>query len=236
MATRLKNSLKIMLALLLFTGLAGATTVTATITDSDSQTWNNCKWRVVLHNPRPDIIPSASGTALTAGQITQSGSCDGSGALSVTLVDSTTISPVGTTWNFSISPNASAPGGTGATAVSGSSQSLSVFLSGIVRAPRFNAGSGQYGYSDTEVITTLLPGATYYNVTTPALRLWSGSGWSSIGSGSGLADCTDTSGVSFVCTVPTTITGANASGATFIINNTNTSNVATLQMHSCWQR
>jgi hypothetical protein len=234
MVIRLIRNLKLfgIYAMLILSGYARATSVTATITDSDTQTWNNCVWRVTLNNPRPDITPSVSGTALTAGQISQSGTCNSSGVITVTLVDNSTINISGTTWTFNISPNASAPGATGSVAVSGSSQSLSVYLSSIVTAPRFNSGSSSYGYLDAEVRTPL-PGGTYYNVSTPALRLWYGTAWSSIGSGgSGLADCTDTTGVSFVCTVPTTISTSIVSGPSLIVSNSSSSNLSAIQQSS----
>lgn len=182
---KVRNRLMV-LGLLLGSVYARATSVTATITDPSSQTWNNCRWSVKLINPSPSIIPSVNGVALTPQQLSQTGVCNGSGVLSVTLVDNTTINIFGTTWQFTVNPNASAPGATGTSTVSGASQSLSMFLSGIVTTPSFPPGPYAYGYADSEVTGSfLLPGVTYYNVSTPAFRQWSGTAWATIGSGGG---------------------------------------------------
>lgn len=174
------------LILLLGASFARATSVTATITDTDSQTWNNGNYSISLVNPRPDIVPNVNGVALTNGQVNLNGALNGSGVLSVTLTDTNTISPAGTTWSFTICPNASSPCGTGQHTVTGSSLSLSVFLSSIIKAPRFSAISGSYGYADVEVAVIPSNGAMYYNVTT-GLKTCSLSGgvctWSVVGGG-----------------------------------------------------
>lgn len=174
------------LILLLGASFARATSVTATITDTDSQTWNNGNYSISLVNPRPDIVPNINGVALTNGQVNLNGALNGSGVLSVTLTNTDTISPAGTTWSFTICPNASSPCGTGQHTVTGSSLSLSVFLSSIIKAPRFSAISGSYGYSDVEVAVIPSNGAMYYNVTT-GLKTCSLSGgvctWSVVGGG-----------------------------------------------------
>lgn len=142
-----------------------ATTVTATITDTDGQTWNNGAFSVTLVNPRPDITPSVNGVPLTPNQLQVKGFLNGSGVLSVILVDNTTISPVGTSWAFSICPDASAPCGSGNQAVAGVTQDLSSYLSSIIKAPRFGAFLGAYGYSDQEITIVPNNGAMYFNVT-----------------------------------------------------------------------
>lgn len=182
---KIRNSL-ISLLLVLGSVYARATSVTATITDTDTTVWGNCKWAVRLNNPRPDIVPSVGGTPLTAGQLNQSGVCNSSGVMSLTLVDNTTINIFGTTWQFTITPNASSNSGVASAAVSGASQSLSTFLSGIVPVVRFSPGPGAYGYADAEVIGSLLPGAVYFNTTPTAIqRIWSGTAWANNGGGSG---------------------------------------------------
>ena len=85
------------------------TSVTATITDSDSQTWNNGHWSATLYNPFPANPPSIGGVPLTASQLNLSGSMSSSGVLTATMADNTQIAPTGTQWQITICPNASTP-------------------------------------------------------------------------------------------------------------------------------
>lgn len=220
-----------------------ATTVTATITDSDSQTWNNGAWTIRLVNPRPDITPSVNGTPLTSGQIFQSGSLSSGGVLTATVVDSSTISPVGTTWSFVICPNASASCGTGSMAVTGSSVNLSTALSALIKAPRFNGGSGAFGYLDGEVNTPIGNGLTYYNVTTPALRIYNAiaATWSSVsGSGSpynpaAVAITGGTiNGTTIGGTTPAAITGTTITATNYLAPSATASALCALDNTACW--
>jgi hypothetical protein len=154
------------------------TAVTAQITDSDSQTWNNGSWTATLVSPSGP--PQGCTTATTV-----SGTMSGSGVLTGSLCDNSLVGPSGSTWRFTICPNASARCSQVSTAVSGSTENLSSLLSAGVTAPRFAASFGAYGYADVEVTPNPPPGATYYNVTTPAFRQWSGSAWAAVGGGGG---------------------------------------------------
>ena len=194
----------LLLLLLCPIGLLAQTSVTATLTDSDSQTWNNGTWSALL------ISPSGPAKGCTTAT-TVSGTMNGSGFLTGSLCDTTLVSPSGAQWRFTLCPNASAGCSVVTTAVSGASESLSTVLSAGLTAPRFPAGNGAFGYLDAEVITTPQPGGTYYNVTTPALRIWSGSAWSTVGAGSaGIANITVTLPTSALtantCSTPATAT------------------------------
>lgn len=156
---------KFIASILLLVSVARATVVTATVTDTDSQTWNNGTFAITLVNPRPDIQPSVNGVPLTPNQLQQKGWLSGGGVLNVTLVDNTTISPVGTQWGFSICPNASASCGSGNQAVAGTTQDLSSYIDSFIKAPRFGAFLGAYGYADIEITIVPNNGAMYYNVT-----------------------------------------------------------------------
>lgn len=197
---------------------AWATAVTATITDTDSQTWNNGAWSISLINPRPDITPNVNGVNLTSGQLSQSGAMSNSGVISVTLIDNSTISPIGTTWQFNICPNASASCGTGALAVTGSSISLSTQLSAFIKAPRFAPGSNAYGYLNAEVITSLYPGAIYYNVTSNTQQIYNKitSTWTTNGGSSGApTTCTNTN--NYPCLNTANVFTAGQTATTFVI-------------------
>lgn len=157
-------------------GASGQTAITAQITDSDSQTWNAGTWTASLVSPSGP--PQGCTTATTV-----SGTMSGSGVLTGSLCDNSLVGPSGSTWRFTICPHASANCSQVSTAVSGSTENLSSVLSAGVTAPRFAAAFGAFGYADVEVATIPPPGATYYNVTTPAFRQWNGSAWVTVGGG-----------------------------------------------------
>lgn len=169
----------LLLFMLLFSCKLHATTVTATITDIDGQTWNNGTWAASLQGSYPLYV---NGTPVTT--ISVAGSMSSSGVLTGTLTDNSTISPINSFWRFTICPFASAPCSTVDTPVTGSSANLSSVLSAGVKAPRFSAGPGAYGYSDVEVNTTPYPGGTYFNVTSSTLRMWAVTSFVAVTSGS----------------------------------------------------
>src|ERR1700693_5152744 len=138
-------------ALLASSAFASTTTVTATLTDSDSTTWANCSWSATLVSPRGGPTISGAPVALTFA----SGTCDSSGALSTTLTNTTSLDQSGATWTFTLQPNASVGPNTISTAVSGASESLSAILSAGLTAPRFKASVYAYGYADIEVQTPI---------------------------------------------------------------------------------
>jgi hypothetical protein len=156
---------------------AGTSAVTATITDSDSQTWNNGTFTVTFV---PLVGTSASIYNVNGASFTQqfSGTMNGSGVLSVTLTDLSTITPTGGQWKFTLCPLASFGCSSGNTsAVVGATPNLSAQLSAFTVAPRFSASPISYGYADVELISPTQPGASYWNVTSTSLRFWNGSAW-----------------------------------------------------------
>jgi hypothetical protein len=164
---------------------AGTSAVTATITDADAQTWNNGTFSAIFV-PVPGTsssIYNVNGASFTQ-QVT--GTMNGSGVISVTLTDLSTITPTGGQWQFTICPNASSACYQVITnAVVGATPNLSTQLSTGIRTPRFAAGPTSFGYLDAEVSPTPAPGGEYFNVTSAALRLWNGSAWVGAGGGSG---------------------------------------------------
>lgn len=170
--------------LFLLTGsmMAQTSAVTATITDPDGQTWNNGTYTITLipapNSPGP---PTWTGGTLTR-QFT--GTMSGSGVLTQSVADTSTISAPGALWQFTLCPNSTAPCQNVRTAVTGGSPNLSTTLSNGLIAPRFNAGQFAYGYLDVEVNTPVTTGSVYYNVTNSVQRIWTGSAWVN-GSGTG---------------------------------------------------
>lgn len=166
------------------------TSVTATVTDLDGQTWNNGTWQVSLYNPYPQSPASINGTPLTPSQLQQKGSLNSSGVLSVSLADNSIVAPTGTYWVFTLCPNASAQCAIVNSPVSGTSLNLSSVLSANLNGPRFTANSingGSWGYLDAEVKPTPNAGGQYYNVSSACQRIWNGSAWSCLSTSSGFA-------------------------------------------------
>lgn len=169
-----------------FTAFGQFTSVTATITDSDSQTWNNGHWSATLYNPFPTNAPSINGTPLTNNQLNLSGSMNGSGTFTQSMADNSQVAPTGTQWVFTICPNASAQCSVVQTAVSGGSEDISSNLSSGLSQLRFPASPTAYGYLDSEISPTPRPGGGYFNVATLFTRVWTGFAWQNIGGSSGM--------------------------------------------------
>jgi hypothetical protein len=178
--------------LLLWLSLSAAaqtSNVTATLTDADSQTWNNGVWSAALVSPKGP--PTRSGVAVSP--LTARGTLSSSGVLTATLADTSTFDQAGATWRFQMCPNASAPCSFVSTAVTGASPNLSATLSAGLAAPRFFAGPNSFGYLDVEVLQPISFGASYFNVTSAAVRqfgidgTWRGSSAGGAGSFTTLA-------------------------------------------------
>lgn len=170
-------------AFFLFTSYitAQTTTVTATVVDSDSQAWNNGSWRVVFQ-PNQAVDPNPAdyninGTPLSPSVTNQSGALSNSAGLSISIYQSSAISPSGSSWNLTICPLAVTACGTLNFQAIGSSMNLSSEITSIIVAPRFRAVANTYGYSDTEAQIQLNPGSNYFNVTSGNQRCWNGSAW-----------------------------------------------------------
>lgn len=165
---------------------AQTSNVTATITDADSQTWNNGTYTISFVQPPNDATaPVWNGTLMTPSQKIYTGSLSGSGVLTVALPDNTFITPGGSLWLFVICPNATAQCMQISLKVSGASPDLSTTLSNATITPRFSALLNAFGYLDVEVTPTPVPGGQYFNVTNQVTRVWSGTAWANQGSGAG---------------------------------------------------
>jgi hypothetical protein len=182
---------KILFLFLLAAGAsAQTTTFSATITDSDSQTWNNGTWQASLYSPNGP--PFSGGSPVTP--TVYSGSLNSSGAFSQVLPSNDKIFPSGSQWNFTLCPNASFSCSSVMVTVTGTTQNGSTVLSAGVKVPRFPAGPYSYGYLDAEIVTVPLPGGVYYNVTSQTQRVWNGSAWVNGASGGGVTSINSTAG------------------------------------------
>lgn len=156
-----------------------------TATDPDSQTWNNGTYSVVLVSSSGQAVPQGQAirvdTGVTVTVSVSSQTLNGSGAGSITLVNNSNILPAGTQWKFNVCSNTLPQFcGTSILTIS-SSSSISSQISASLPAPRIGGGIGAQGYADVEA--SAIPNNSYYNVTTPACRLYTSS-WGACGGGS----------------------------------------------------
>jgi hypothetical protein len=188
----MSNKLAKWLLLLALTtpGIYAQSTVTATITDSDSTAWSSLNG---YNAPYTITLVSSTGTAVPAGQafvsatgatVTTSftGNLSSSGALSVSLYNNSAITPANTQWQFHFCPATSSPVCTTTSLTISTSGSISTQLSAATVAPRLGGGQGSFAYADVEVAG--VTNNTYYNITTPACRYY-GSSWGACGAGTG---------------------------------------------------
>jgi hypothetical protein len=179
---------------------ASASTVTATLTDSDGIAWANATWTAKITLPGQ---PFSGNPAITIGGNPASptsahGNLSATGVMTATLLDTSTIDQPGAVWSFVVCPNTSAGCQGFSTTVVGTAPNMSAKMSSLISAIRFSVGDGAYGYSDVEVNTTPPPnlGARYYNVTTPCYRQFSLAGWTCGGGSSISLTTTGSSGAS----------------------------------------
>jgi hypothetical protein len=173
--------------------MAQNSNVTATITDPDGQTWNNGTYTISLI-PTPGIPGPFTWNGTTNFPQNYVGTIGASGILTITLPDNNAIKPLGTKWQFTLCGNTSAPCQNVRTVVTGASPNLSTTLSSALVAPRFGPGPYAFGYLDAEASgAVLLPGMSYFNVTSNLRRAWNGVAWVNE-SGSSFTAANDLSG------------------------------------------
>lgn len=169
-----------------------STTVSATVVDSDTTVWAGATWTVQFqvgpHQGNPAKYTIAGGP-LSSSVTRQTGVANSSGVITFTVYKSTAVSPIGSSWNLNVCPNASAPCTTINFSTSTDTLDLSTTINAAIKAPRFIAAAGAYGYKDIEATLQLQPGSMYYNVgalcsSAAGLRIWNGS-WSCVGGSGG---------------------------------------------------
>ncbi len=167
---------------------AQTTVVSANVIDSDGIAWVGGVYTVnfVPNYSNPNIsVYNVNGTPLSSAQITQTGQIGTGGTISFSVIPNASISPGGSSWSITLTPNASAGGGTYQFLAGGSTMDISSPITSAISVPRFKAIAGAYGYSDIEAINTQPTGATYWNVTSICAtgggqRYYNGSNWSCV--------------------------------------------------------
>jgi hypothetical protein len=185
--------MKLFIWFLLLVGIratAQYSTVQATITDSDGQTWNNGTVQVTFVPPTgyQGTIYTFNGTAWTPG--VHNYTLSPIGVLNATLIERNDyISPSGSHWQFKICPNASV-NCTSVTVASITQATQDITSQLNLQTIRFQSSptaSRSYGYGDVEVSPVPSPGGNYFNVNLNAPRVWNGSQWNTMGAGGGSA-------------------------------------------------
>jgi hypothetical protein len=203
--------LKRLLIFLLFAtpAFGQSTTVSGTVTDAGSQTWNNATFTATLV-PNPQYpVTTYTWTGGTLNQ-TITGTTNGSGVYSVSLPTNSTITPGGTKWKISFCPNATFPcQSTAATPIVGATQTLNFAPPAIVINLANPPGPNTTAYADAEIASPPT-GAQYFNTTSGLTRVWNGSSWSNQGSGGGGGTVTSIATTGPITGGPITTTGTIA--------------------------
>lgn len=171
----MRKTLQILLGIILgfIPCMANATSVSITaITDTDGTTWTNGTIDWQLYNPSHTQLPVICKTGqpvnanftwnFTTG--TTSGSVPGND----------TICPANTRWIATVNPNATSGSVSITLNISGSTQDVSSYFTGIT-APRFS-GDHTYGYSTSEVLNPATA-STFYLVSNNSTAYWTGTVW-----------------------------------------------------------
>lgn len=182
----MRRSLYFALALLVFCPLAysQSTTVSGTIIDSpDGQAWFGGSYSFVFRvSPSNPIGPYFWNGAPFSTSQTVAGLLDVSGHYSVSLPSNTSITPAGSTWDFTVCPLATSPCLTvQSVTITGGSQTVSPVPPSI----RINLSSppqNPRAYADGELVNGA-QGQQYFNVSIPSTRVCSTvpCGWTPLG-------------------------------------------------------
>jgi len=163
----------------LFIGAAQAqnTTVSGTVTDPDAFNWAGGSIQFALYNGQGGTV-TYNGVPLTPSQLVVNIGLNSGGAFSIALSDNTLLQPVGTQWNISVCPAASAPCQTlQRVTISGSTQDLTTTINGQIKALRFSASYTARAYGQVEISPIPPSGGTYYDITLAAPKFWNGTAW-----------------------------------------------------------
>lgn len=163
---------------LLVCSLSSAQTIntSATITDTDGQTWNYGTWSVALYSPYGYAY--YNGAPVPTG-VWQSGVLSSTGGFSVALYNTSNLAPTGAYYTWTLCSLTSAACSSFNTQVTVAD--LSSLLDSFITTPRFFASSTSYGYADSEVSGSPSMGEGYFNVTNLVERIWNGSAFQTMG-------------------------------------------------------
>ena len=170
---------RFLIALLFLASYAHAqtTTVSGTVTDSDSISWQNGTITFTLTSNNPNIPPSVGGVPLTKAQQKFTIPLDGSGSFSTSVSSTDFIQPI-SLWSITICSNTSAPCASLVNMqIKGATQNITATISGQIQPIRLAAGYSTRAYADVEITPIPVAGGTYYNTVSNLTRQWNGTSW-----------------------------------------------------------
>lgn len=180
---------------------AQTTSVSGTVQDTDGQLWIAGTWKVqFVPNPSSPNINNyyLNGSNLVQNYnsyLSQSGSLGTSATLTVTTLDNSKITPVGSQWQFTFCPNAQSKCGSLTLPTTGATFTIpTATITAAIQAPRFNAVAGAYGYNDNEAISTFPVGGTYWNTINGIQRYYTGTTWTAVSIFNGAFDASTFAG------------------------------------------
>lgn len=152
------------------------TTVSGTVTDSDSIAWANGTISFNLIGTSGTVY--CNGAVMTPSQLRITMNLDSSGSFSGGVCRNSSITPMSSQWGVTVCSAASSPcQNLGNTTISGSTQSLTSFISAAIKPIRIPIAFGTRAYSDGEIVNPPI-GGVYYNLISGSNRIWSGTSWS----------------------------------------------------------
>lgn len=177
-------------ALICATPLFGqSTTVTITAQDQSGQVWNNGTISYVFQgNGAYGGKYQWQGFNLNASYLTPTTvTLSSTGTASFSLPSSTAIVPAGSTWQFTVCPNASSIVCTIVNlSITGGTQDISSAVQAASPVISMAPGALPLAYTDSEIKTVPVQGGLYYNTTTSTVRYFDGTTWHPIGGGGGV--------------------------------------------------
>jgi Pectate lyase superfamily protein len=180
---------------------AQTTLTSATVTDSNGQAFINGTYSIAFFTnglPGPFFLNGAPFNAQTvfAGNLDVTGSFT-----NIPIPSNTSITPSGTSWSFTVCPQANSNCYTTPIKITGTSLNVSAFITPPPIQVNANPKAVASAYQDSEIVGPVV-GYTYFNLTSQTLRTCTVAipcTWVAVGSGGGGGGG---SGLAFTCSVP----------------------------------
>ena len=194
----LKFIIPLCMVLAAVTMRAQTTTITGTVTDSDSQVWAGATWKANLNVLGGNPVFICGGSSGQPVPRSYSGTLTSGGAFqTATVADNNCIVPAGTTWTFTMqSLTSAAPSIVGPYVITGATQAMGAVISAAITAPRFEAAHLTYAYLPVE-INDPVAGTGYVNTVSNTSYLYNGISYIQTGGGGGCTGGSVTGNVSF---------------------------------------